>query len=150
MSIRQASHRPLVLTGLVVASSIVMVLETLRATNAIAHAAEFGGLSFVGLALPGGLIAVCGPMAATFGLVGIALSWQGRRTGHAILLGFALAFFVTHVLDQFRLPGPAVAEIARTSGLMTAWVTMLWAWMSFVVIVLALYILARANLSKTV
>ncbi|NJO32331.1 MAG: hypothetical protein HC869_03580 [Rhodospirillales bacterium] len=65
-------------------------------------------------------------------------------------MGFALAFFVTHVLDQFHFPGPAVAEIARVSGLMTAWVTMLWAWMSFVVIVLALYVLGRANLAKTV
>lgn len=140
MSVQQ-TLRPLASSGLALASSIVMVLETLRATNAIAHAAEFGGLSFMGLALPGPLIAVGGPIAATFGLIGIALSWQGRAAGHAIVLGFALAFYVTHVLDQFNLPGPAVAEIARTSGLMTAWVTMLWAWMSFVVIVLALYVL---------
>jgi hypothetical protein len=138
------SERSLESSGLALASLITMLLETLRATNAIAHTVEFGGLSFLGLALPGPLIAVGGPMAATFGLVGIALSWKGRRAGHVIVLAFAAAFFVTHVLDQFHLPGPAVAEIAGISGLMTAWVTMLWAWMSLVVVVLAAHTLTKA------
>lgn len=88
MSTQQTSHRSLLSSGLAVASSIVMILETFRATNAIAHDAEFGGLSFVGLALPGPLIAVGGPMAATFGLIGIAFELARARLWARHCLGF--------------------------------------------------------------
>jgi hypothetical protein len=133
--------RPLWSTSLGVSSLLLIVLETLRATNAIAHAPEIGGVSFIGMALSGSLVSVGGPIAATVGLAGVGLSWQRRRVGHAIVLVFALAFLVTHVLDQTRTPGPPVADIARISGVLGAWVTMLWAWAAVIVIALSTYAL---------
>lgn len=60
-------------------AGLMIVLETIRAANAIAHADRFGGVSFVGLALPGPMVAVGGPCAATLGVVGAAAAlWRSR------------------------------------------------------------------------
>jgi hypothetical protein len=140
--------RPLWSKCLGVSSLLLIVLETLRATNAIAHVSELGGVSFVGMLLPAPVVAVGGPVAATFGLLGVGLSWKRRRVGHAIVLAFASAFFVTHVLDQVGIPGPPVAEVARISGLLPAWATMLWAWASVVVVAVAAYALVTDRVAE--
>lgn len=84
-------------------------------------------------------------MAATLFLWGAGLSWKQSRVGHAILLAFASLFLVTHVLDQTHTPGPTVSEVARISGFFPAWVTMLWAWASVMVIALSLSALVTAR-----
>jgi hypothetical protein len=136
-------ERPLWSKFLGVASLVMIVLETVRATNAIAHATELGGLSVAGLLLPADLIAAGGPMAATLVLLGIGLSWKQQRAGYVIVLFFACLFFITHVLDQLRVPGPPVSELARISGLLPAWAVMVWAWSSVVVASIAIYALSR-------
>jgi len=139
----ESPNRTLWSKALTSASFILIVLETMRATNAIVHSAEFGGVSFVGLALPGPLVAIGGPIAATIGFLGVALCKKERRVGYAMVLAVSGLFVVTHVLDQIGRPGPSVAEIGRLSGTVAAWVTMAWALASVVCLTLSIYALMR-------
>lgn len=124
-------------------AALMIVLETVRATNLIVHDATLGGVSFVGTALPGWLVAVGGPCAATFVLIAAGLAWQGKRVGYA-LVGIAAALFVvTHVLDQLGIPGPEVAVIGARTGMFFAWITMFWMFTAVVTFVLAAYALTR-------
>jgi len=137
--------RPLSVKALTLSSFVLIVLETIRATNGIVHASDFGGISFVGLALSGRLVAIGGPIAATIGFLAIGLTWKQQRVGYAVVLAFSFAFFLTHLLDQFGHPGPSVSDIGHSSGTLLAWVTMLWALCSVVCITLASYLLRQTR-----
>ena len=128
------------LTG---AACVMMLLETVRATNAMVHNSEFGGVSFVGAGLPATLVAIGGPFAATIGFWGAALCWKERRVGFIMVLAFSVLFVTTHILNQIGLPGPSSSEIGRLSGTFLAWLTNLWAVVSVICLALSIYALRR-------
>ena len=139
----KSTEKSLWIKALTGTSFFMTLLETMRATNAIVHSDEFGGVSFVGLALPGQLVAIAGPVAATIGLLGVAMCWKERRVGYAMVLVFSVLFLVTHVLDQLGWPGPSVSEIGRMSGTFWAWVTMAWALAAVLCLALSVHALLR-------
>ena len=94
------------LTG---AACVMMLLETVRATNAMVHNSEFGGVSFVGAGLPATLVAIGGPFAATIGFWGAALCWKERRVGFIMVLAFS-------VVRENTPPWAAGTAIGVTNG----------------------------------